>query len=263
MGVWDAYSQRIAIRGGQRQMRIERTQADIERRIRQSPSYRNVKINGIERSVVITRRPDMSEKNILALPEEHLPHGGIVEFADTRWLIAETDADNEMYERGIMLRCNHQLRWIGKDGQLKEKWCVIEDGTKYLIGEHAEEMMTVGDARIALTIGKDSDTAELTRGMRFLIDDPGADNVLAYQITKPNRLFNVYDGRGVYRFILTETNLTSDDNVALRVADYSNWKPPIQTDGDHRDSTQTVGQIVSQAREEAAAPPPEEKEAWL
>lgn len=96
-----------------------------------------------------------------------------------------------------------------------------------------------------------------------MIDDPDSDSVIAYQITKPNRLFNVYNGEGVFKFILTEVNLTDADNVALRIADYENWTPPKKLDGDHADSNYTVGQIVSQARQDAAATPSDKKEAWL
>lgn len=244
-------------------MWVDRTQFLIDRRIRNSPSCREVSINGQKQVVSITHQQNMSKKRICAMHGEHLKHGGIVEFANNRWLITEVDADNEVYERGLMLQCNHKLRWIGKDGNLKEKWCVIEDGTKYLIGEYSEDIMAIGDARIALTIGKDEDTVELSRGMRFLIDDLDSNSVIAYQITKPNRLFNVYDGDGIFKFILTEVNLTDADNIALRIADYENWTPPKKLDGDHADSNYTVGQIVSQARQDAATTPSDKKEVWL
>jgi hypothetical protein len=90
--------------------------------------------------------------------------------------------------------------------------------------------MTTGDARISITIPKDSDTVKLNRGRRFLIDDPHTNNVLAYQITKPNRLFNVFNNNGVFRFILSEVNVTDNDNLELRVADYT--APTMNTDTD-------------------------------
>ena len=132
-----------------------------------------------------------------------------------------------------------------------------------MIGERTRELLTIGDARIALTIGKDSDTIELSRGMRFLIDDSDSDDVLAYQITKPNKLFNIYDDKGVFRFILNEVQLTKDDNKELRIADYYNWKPGMALDSDHVDTSCAVAHIVSAAMAEAEAPPDDEKEVWL
>ena len=132
-----------------------------------------------------------------------------------------------------------------------------------LIGEKPKQLLTIGDARIAITVGKDEDTIELSRGMRFLIDDSDSDDVLAYQITKPNKLFNIYDNKGVFRFILNEVQLTADDNKELRIADYYNWKPHTELDGDHIDRDCTVAHIVSVATEAASAPPDDEKEVWL
>ena len=223
-----------------------------------------VEINGAKQLVVIEHyRNEYSYKKIIALPGDHLKHGGIVDFADNKWLITELDANNEIYERGIMRQCNHILRWIGKDGTLHEKWCIVEDGTKYLIGEKEKEMMTIGDGRIALTIGKDDETTELCRGLRFLIDDEDSEFVTAYQITKSNKLYNVYNGDGVFRFILNEVQLQSGDNKELRIADYDNWKPTTPMPGDHIDSEATIAEIVSAATTEAATPPDDNKKGWL
>lgn len=263
VNIWNAYCERTAPVGDMRKMRVNHTRAAIYRRIKNSPSFREVLIDGMEQGVSITHRQNLSEKRICALPGEHLKHGGIVEFSNHMWLIAEVDADNEVYERGLMLQCNHVLRWIGRDGKIKEKWCVVEDGTKYLIGEYSEDIMAIGDARIALTIGKDKDTIELCRGMRFLIDDPDSDSVLAYQITKPNKLYNIYNGEGVFKFILNEVVLTDADNKELRIADYATWTPPKELDGDHEDSDKSVEEVVEGAKKDAETLPSDDKEVWL
>ena len=90
--------------------------------------------------------------------------------------------------------------------------------------------MSVGDARIAVTVPKDSDTVNLKRGNRFLIDDVDTNEVLAYQITKPNRLYNIFNNKGIFRYILKEVNPTDNDNLELRVADY--YHPPMNTSTD-------------------------------
>ena len=267
MGGWDAYSARLDVIGDtKRQMWVHRDQAEIRGRAMASPSTHLVTINGQEQYISITHRANMSEKRICAMPGEHLKHGGLVAFNTGMWLITEVDADNEVYERGLMQRCNHQLRWISKDGTVKEKWCIIVDGTKYLIGEATsryENLMVIGDARIALTIGKDEDTLELNRGLRFLIDDTDVEKPLAYQITKSNRFFNLYEGEGVFRYILNEVVLTANDNIEERIADYNSWMPVRPLDGDHRDSECTVAEIVTAANAQAAVTPSDDREDWI
>lgn len=263
MSVWDAYRERLEINGATRRERsLKQTQNNISNKIVHSLSCHNVLINGVEQTVsILNQREDMSLKKICALPEATLQHGAIVDFAESKWLITEIDVNNEVYASGTMQRCNYLLKWLDKSGSIIEKWCIVEDGTKYLIGEKAEDMMSIGDARIAITIGKDKDTVELRRGKRFLVDDLDAKTPLAYQITKPNKLFNVYDNEGVFRFILNEVNMTDDDNVELRIADYYNWKPAESLDNDHRDKDITLEEIVESAT--SATDYDDNKENWL
>lgn len=245
MSVWDTYKARMNVSGKtDRERALKHTQSYISQKTTGSLSLHTVMIDGLEQNVtILNQREDMALKKICALPGETLNHGGLVDFANSKWIITELDANDEVYASGMMRRCNYLLKWLNKEGQIIEKWCVVEDGTKYLIGEKSEDVMAIGDARIAITIGKDSDTIELRRGKRFLVDDMDSDEVLAYQITKPNKLFNIYNGKGVFRFILNEVNRTDNDNVPLRIADYYNWTPPVPLVDKHQDTDITLEEI--------------------
>lgn len=222
MGAWDTYRDRMAVVGrSKRDYWVNNARQSIGRKLLDSPSCRKVLVDGEEQIVSITRHAQDGYKKIASMPGEKLVHGGLVDFANGKWLITEVDPDDQVYQRGIMRQCNHKLRWVSKKtGEVREKWCVVEDGTKYLIGERTREFLTIGDGRMAVTISKDPETVELCRGLRFLIDDEDSDFVTAYQITKSNKLFNVYNGEGVFRFILNEVQLTDDDDVVRRIADY-------------------------------------------
>lgn len=239
MGAWDRYNTIISNSGTtKRERTLKRAQKRLSKNIGNSLSSHLILINGnTQRVTILNEKESTSLKRIIALPGENLIHGGIVDFANSKWLITDVDADNELYESGQMQRCNYLLKWVNKAGQVVEKWSIVEDGTKYLIGEKNEDMMAIGDARVAVTVGKDSDTIELDRGKRFLIDDADSDAVLAYQITKPNKLYNIYDNKGVFRFILNEVNRTDNDNIELRVADYYN--NPLIPDGINNDSSKS------------------------
>ena len=131
MSGWDVYDRRRdALGRTKREMWVEHTRTNYLRKMLESPSCRDVRINGEDQTVCIVHTAEMQQKKIFSLPGEHLEHGGIVDFEDNKWLITELDADNLIYDRGIMQQCNHILRWISKDGTLKEKWCYVADGTK-------------------------------------------------------------------------------------------------------------------------------------
>lgn len=231
MNVWDAFDARVEANGRtHRERALINTQRYMRYKTPRSLASKEVLINGKPQRVTIRNLEEWDEKKIIALPGEELPHGGIVDFADNKWLIEKLEPDGEVCRSGSMIQCNYQLRWMDSDGSIIEKWCVIKDGTKYLIGEQDEDIMSIGSSRFALTIGKDADTAKLRRGMRFLIYDPDADDVLAYQISKPNTFYNLYNGNGVYRFIMREDQVTKNDNKELMIADYYNWNSKARQD---------------------------------
>lgn len=228
MSAWETYNARVGTTGTIRRDHIKKaSQEQFYRKIISNMAYHEVTIDGEPQEIAVVRDAEMDEKRVYAMPGEHLKHGGLVNWDGNMWLITEKNFDNEFFDSGVMKHCNYQLKWINADGDIIERWCVVVDGTKYLIGEKNGSIMSIGDARFAVTIAKDDETKRIKRGQRFLIDDPDAEETLAFQVTKPNRFFNLYNGEGVYRYILNEVNLTDNDNVEQRLADYYSWYPRV------------------------------------
>ena len=237
MGVWSTYEARLGVPGDPsgdavRDTRLYRGQDRVRRWVTESLSYYTVGIANGDGEIVtpsfqiaVRDAPEYDIKKVYSMPNEKLPHGKLIWWMDCFWLITEIDYRNEYLSEGKMRQCNYQVKGINDDGKIVTRWAIVEDGTKYLIGEKNNQMMSIGDARVALTIGKDEETRFLRRGQRFLLDDLDTDDVLAYQITKPNRLYKVYNGAGAYRFILNEVQSTDNDNTELRIADYYTWYP--------------------------------------
>lgn len=225
MGVWDLYYSRLSVRGAtKRDVVLRREQDYLRRKLPSHLSYHTAIVNDETRELAIINSDNLNQKTVIAMPGEKLVCGSLVECFGNKWLITELDANDEVYSKGIMLQCNHLLRWIAADGNIVERWCVVEDGTKYLTGEsmssYNENGMSLGDTRISVSFAKDKYTTQLNRDVRFLIDDPDTDFVLAYRITKPFKIGGVYNGEGAMSFVMTEVNTEDVDNLELRVADY-------------------------------------------
>lgn len=230
MGVWATYEARFAPDDPNmdpaRNSALDHIRSRMQRKITTSLSYKRVQCGGRDiQLAIIDTTNDLSTKKIFSMPGEDLPHGSIIEWENSHWLVTEVGVGNDLCQKGKMRRCNYYLKWINSKGNIVGRWCVVEDGTKYLIGERQEDMLAVGDARMSVTIGKDSETVRINRGRRFLIDDMGSEEVLAYEVTKPNKMFNVFNGKGVFRFIMGESEVTDLDNTEERIADYYGWKP--------------------------------------
>lgn len=194
----------------------------MNRKVPESLSYHETAtVNGEPRRLAIINSDNLDTKTLLSLPEEDLPHGGLVYWRDNFWLITAKDANNELYTRCTMRQCNHLLRFIS-GGNIIERWCIVEDGTKYLTGELEDRDFIVkrGDTRISMIIAKDEYTVDFGRDSRFIIDDEGVKAPLAYRLTKPLKTNSVYGGRGVYAFVLQECNTEDADNLVLQIPDY-------------------------------------------
>ena len=66
--------------------------------------------------------------------------------------------------------------------------------------ENRDFIATRGDSRIAVTIARNSQTINLNRKNRFLIDDPETKHKLAYTLSKPLKLGGVFNNQGVYKY---------------------------------------------------------------
>ena len=245
MSLWDTYRSRLNAQGGDRRSAVlQRERRYLSAKMPASLSYHQAVINGEPRSLAIINSDNLDQKTLCTLPGEDLPHGGLVEWMDNRWLILQRDANNELYTKGIMRQCNYQLRWIADDGNIIERWCIVEDGTKYLTGEYGdnEYILTRGDTRISVTLPKDKYTIRLNRKNRFLIDDWKSPNVLAYELTKPFKLGGTYGEDGIVSFVMQECNTEDTDNFELHIANYYDHfprgggtaqepvEPPVSTD---------------------------------
>lgn len=235
MSVWDLYSHRISAHGtSKRDAALNRESRMLNRKLKDSLSYHNAIIDGVERTVSIINSDNLEEKVMLSLPGEDFDCGGLVEWADNRWLIIEKDANNELYTRVKLLQCNFILKWIDENSIIHEQWCVIEDGTKYLTGEYEDRnfVVTRGDSRIAMTIARNEHTINFGRHCRFLIDDPDSLEKNAYLLTKPLKVGKHYNNKGIYSFVLQEVVSTDDDNMELGIADYYKHFPKLSEDND-------------------------------
>lgn len=240
MSVWDAYEARIeAIGPSKREAALKRECRFLTTKLPDNLSYKTVTIDSVSQEVAIIDTDNLDEKYIYSMPGEDITHGGLVEWMGNFWLITDRDAANEVYTRAKIVQCNYLLRWVDPDSNIHEQWCVIEDGTKYLTGvyEDRDFIVTRGDSRLGLTIAKNKFTTRMKRGDRFLIDDEDSELMLAYELTKPWKLGGVYNGAGVFKFVLQEVNTTADDNQELRIADYYKYFPRSESDVTTSDTT--------------------------
>ncbi len=228
---WRKYTSRLEAAGSsQRDAMLHREKAYVTRKLRNSLSYHSAVIDGDSRQVAIMNTDNLDTKTIIALPGEDIRHGSVVEWMGEHWLVIERDYNTDVYTKAKMRQCNYLLKWVdvGDSGpEIIERWCIIEDGTKYLTGEYGDKdfVLMRGDSRVSMLLPLDDKTLKLNRQSRFLIDDYFDDRVMAYRLTKPFKLGGSYGENGVLSFVLVECNTERDDNTELHIADYYKYFP--------------------------------------
>jgi hypothetical protein len=254
MNPWATYASRNLAKGGTRYgTSKQRAHNSLTAKIPGNLSYQTVTVDGVEREVAIIDSDNLDTKSIYSMPGEDLVHGGLVEWMDNYWLITARDANRTLYTRGTMRQCNYLLRWVAEDKTIVERWCIVEDGTKYLTGEYGDNDYVVvrGDSRISLTLAKDKYSIQLGRENRFLIDDYDAKDVLAYRLTKPFKLGGTYGGNGVLCFVLTECATEDTDDLERHIANYYDHFPRPLRPGTEDDQLEDA--VVSGATADADA----------
>lgn len=243
MDIWNSYKDRISVGGKtKREALLKRETRMLKSKFPEGLSFHSVLVDNVERNAEIINSDNLNTKFIISMPGEDIDCGSIVEWMDNHWLVTEKDANTEIYAKAKMLQCNFLLKWVNDKDEIQEQWCIIEDGTKYLTGEYEDRnfIVTRGDSRIAMTISKNEETIKFNRESRFLIDDPDSGEQIAYALTKPLKVGRVYNGKGVYAFVLQETMTTDDDNQELGIADfYKHFSRPtsVQKSDETQDDT--------------------------
>ena len=118
-----------------------------------------------------------------------------------------------------------------------------------LTGEFEDKIFlaTRGDTRLSMTISITPETLKFNRQSRFIIDDPRANEHLAYVTTKPLRMGSSYNGDGVFKFVMQEVVTTDDDNLDESIADYYKHFPKeysVATDAGEIINTETENETL-------------------
>lgn len=216
----DRYNARLSILGNSRREReIRKKQDYVIRNGIQSPSLKNVLIEGEERQLFVNTGTKPYYKEIQSLPNEVFYVGQIVEWEDNHWLIMDSDFDDEVYVDGTMDQCNYCLRWQNEKLDIIERWVRIGEASAYNTGTKGDLTIEIGYDQMKIYIPYDEETVKLRREQKFFIDN-NKENPTPYKITRVDTVTDVYNGHGLISAIFSEVQLTDKDNIELMICDY-------------------------------------------
>ena len=231
MATFGEYKSRLKLRGNTaRERALYYEKFDVKTNAVESLSCKDCIVGGIAQKLVIDDGTLPYYKEVCSLPDETFNAGQYVEWADTMWLIVSCDWDKEVYTYGKMQQCNWLMKWQNADGEIIERWAVVNPASKYSNGEKSAVVITIPSNNYIVYLPNDSETLALPVDKRIFVDF-NVTSPKCYEITRIDTVtmsydgtpLPRYDGKGCVLLVLTECLYNSDtDRIDLMLCDYIN-----------------------------------------
>ena len=230
----NSYIARLTSNGSTKRERdLNNLKRDLNNVCPDSLSYKNVKINDVEKGLVIDSGTTPNKKKIKSMPDDNFYAGDYVLFSNQIWLVVNADCDDEVYVDGNMTRCNWTLKWQDEDLNIIERKSIVQSASQYNAGVEDNKTVTIGSNQLMLTLPLDEDTSKLVNDKRLFISR-NKNYPKPYILTRVDDVPDSYDDdRGVVTWVVTEDQYNSaTDNIDLMICDYKSQSPvpPVPTD---------------------------------
>lgn len=156
--------------------------------------------------------------------------GQYVECEGAMWLVSALPDNNRIYEKAVLWKCKHTIRFISPlTGEIVKYPVYSTNSTQYGTGELEKTHMTVGEDQHLIYIPYNEETIKLDDQFRFLMDK-NRESPSAYRITRVDPVsYAVGDERnedGLIQWAVLQTQFNdATDSKELMIADYFPQKP--------------------------------------
>ena len=222
-----------------KQAQLNEIQRQIAKHFMDTPDYHNdTLVNGEMQELLVSRnQKDDSKKTLIAYPGETFMPGDVVDCFDAKWLITSVDPNQESICRGVMERCNRQLRWQNMEtGEIITRWCTAQK--PYYSNSEYNKLADVSTREFKIQIPYDDETKLIDLDRRFMLEVIG-ENPKTYKVTSVDTVTERFEFGGKFVGFLV-WNIKQDqyderrDNKELQICDYFNpkLKDPMGNDRD-------------------------------
>lgn len=156
--------------------------------------------------------------------------GQYVECEGAMWLVSALPDNNRIYEKAVLWKCKHTIRFISPlTGEIVKYPVYSTNSTQYGTGELEKTYMTVGEDQHLIYIPYNEETIKLDDQFRFLMDK-NRESPSAYRITRVDPVsYAVGDERnedGLIQWAVLQTQFNdATDSKEIMIADYFPQKP--------------------------------------
>ena len=149
-----------------------------------------------------------------------LKSGNYIYYEGEYWLINGRPGNNKVYEKAIIVLCQHYIRWQKEDGTIITRWANFTSASKYDVGEGGNYMMYLSSNNFTVLMPGDEDALTI-EGKRIFIDIRSIPRRV-FKVTRiDDVLYNHHEHGGVLAVIVDRSEFDEEhDNQELRICDY-------------------------------------------
>ena len=96
--------------------------------------------------------------------------GQYVYYKNRYWLIVGLVDDNGMYEKAVLVLCNHLLTWKNENGDIIQRWVNASSASQYNNGETSNKFYFVRSDQLMILTPDDDECLLIKHKQRFIID---------------------------------------------------------------------------------------------
>ena len=219
---WDLYNKRLNVNGANKRERmLHRTKDMYNRKLPDSLSHKDVKINGSDGYLIIDSTSSFAsnphKKSFTTVGDTKVVVGDYVEWANSHWLVIEADIDDELCIDGKIQQCNYTLKFQSPTGTILSYPCYTSNN-KFSNDEN--KTITLNSNQKSILLPKDENTLTLKSDRRLFVDTR---NQSPYKIIGDidTTTYN-YGDKGLIELLVEQDELkaSSIDRVDLGICDY-------------------------------------------
>lgn len=182
----------------------------------------------VQRTVQDTKNESLNR--MVLLPIGTAKAGMYIKYKNRFWLIWNLMDDNHVYEKAIMIICNHLLTWENHSGDIIQRWANISSASQYNNGLAGNVNFTLRSDQLIIYLSDDFESLALESGKRFFADKrcelyeqrctvEELANLdikwITYELTRiDNVLFNYIDS-GYAEYLIVQDELHSNDGYYI------------------------------------------------
>ena len=188
----------------------------VESSFEDSPSYRVVRVNGVDMGVRLMRDREYSVMNefmvykVMFKPSSNIDRGDIIKFDNSKGLeetwMAVYRTDHDLYPYVHIRRCNNVLNFDTELGEISHP-VVIDNKLQRYQEIEQRPLVNLPDDSLSVAISYNTESNGVKVRNKFIIKD------MSWEVQVVDKITNVFDGSGIVNMIIRRVPIHAEDPV--------------------------------------------------